>query len=77
MDSLYFDKDGIIVDFVNAQPCETEDCDIYYPAKKALYALEVNHGYFTQNVIGVKAKITYESEGHATKGRTRISKQNK
>ena len=57
LDILYIDKNGYIVDLVNAQPCEKPDCDVYYPAEKALYVLEVNHGNFTDRDIGVKVKI--------------------
>ena len=52
LDIVYIDKEGTIVDLITAEPCESKDCDIYYPIKKALFVLEVNHGYFSEMDMG-------------------------
>lgn len=59
LDIIFIDKKGIIVDLINAEPCKSKDCDIYYPVKKALYVLEVNYGNFSEKDIGAKVHIRF------------------
>ena len=59
LDIVYIDKECTIVDLISAEPCESDDCDIYYPVKKALFVLEVNHGSFSEMDMGVKVRIRY------------------
>jgi uncharacterized membrane protein (UPF0127 family) len=58
LDIVFIDNTGTLVDLVHAQPCQLEDCDIYYPVKKVLYVLEVNRGNFSEMDIGTKVKIS-------------------
>ena len=42
----FFDAEGIIVDIIYMEPCETDPCEIYVPDAPYEGALEVNQGAF-------------------------------
>lgn len=51
IDILWISKDYKIVDFAeDAQPCRF-NCPVYMPDKKAMYVLEANSGFVSQNKL--------------------------
>ncbi len=57
----YFDRDQRLVDIHEMEPLS--DKRIVYTSKKpALYALEMNKGWFTKNKIKVGSKFTYQEK---------------
>ncbi len=53
----FLDADGVIVDIQDMQPQSRKS---HRSAKPALYALEVNQGWFAERGIGVGDKATFE-----------------
>ena len=50
LDILWISADMKVVDMVTAQPCVSEECDIYTPSNAAQYVLEVNATSFTGEI---------------------------
>jgi hypothetical protein len=45
LDIIWLDENLSIIEIKeNAQPCNSNNCEIYYPEKDALYVLEINSG---------------------------------
>lgn len=58
IDILWINKDLEIVDIIeDAQPCKF-NCPVYLPDEKAMYVLEVNSGFVTENKLQPGDSIT-------------------
>lgn len=57
LDIAYISEDGIIVDIQRMEP--VDDSKSYVSARPALYALEVNAGWFEKHGIGVGSKVVF------------------
>jgi len=58
LDIIYIDSNGVIVDIVNAVPCEADPCPVYPSSAPAKYVLEVNAGYTSERGVSVGDKVT-------------------
>lgn len=54
---IHINKDSVVVEIIDAEPCDTSECKIYRPNEKSLYVLEVNKGTFNSSIIGKEADI--------------------
>jgi uncharacterized protein len=54
----YFDRDGVLLEVYEMKPNQTEE--VYNSRKKAIYALEMNSGWFTKNNINPGAVLIME-----------------
>ncbi len=63
LDAGFFDKDGVLIWVVSMEPDGGKK--IHTSPRPALYALEMNRGWFERNGIrqGAKLNLSYESEG--------------
>ncbi|MET0013144.1 MAG: DUF192 domain-containing protein [Sedimenticola sp.] len=62
LDIGFFDRQGVLVNYLSMSP----NSDIIHRSTRpALYALEMNRGWFSQNGIepGMKLQLPYEIEG--------------
>ncbi len=57
LDIAFIDETGLIVDIQRMAPLD--DTTSYYSAQPALYALEVNAGWFEQHGIGVGSRVAF------------------
>lgn len=57
LSAAFFDIDGKIVDIIDMDPCESDTCEIYVPAKPYMGALEVNQGAFDEWGVEVGDEI--------------------
>ncbi len=57
LDVIWIGEDEKVVDVQTLQPCKTEECPNFRPAKKAKYVLEVNAGEF-EGKVGEQIQIT-------------------
>ncbi len=61
LDIIFVNTDMIIVHIVNnAEPCDKEPCEVYNSGKPALYVVEVNSGYASENGIMIGQKVEFE-----------------
>jgi uncharacterized membrane protein (UPF0127 family) len=54
----YFNEDMLLIETYDMKPNQTRE--VYNSSKPALYALEVNLGWFAKNKIGKDAILTLE-----------------
>ncbi len=61
LDMIWINSDMEVVDVQGADPCVTEECEVYTPASEALYVLEINYGVAESLGIakGSKAELKY------------------
>ncbi|MES9961178.1 MAG: DUF192 domain-containing protein [Sedimenticola sp.] len=62
LDIGFFDREGVLVNYLSMSP---NSDTIHRSSKPALYALEMNRGWYRQNGIepGMKLHLPYEIEG--------------
>ena len=53
LDMFFINSENAIVDIQEAEPCKTEDCQIYVSSEPAKYVLEVNKGFSKENNISI------------------------
>ncbi|WCL50267.1 DUF192 domain-containing protein [Leptospira sp. GIMC2001] len=54
----YFDQDGILLEIHNMKPNQTTE--VYNARSKAIYALEVNQGWFKENGVSIGSVLILE-----------------
>ncbi|MCC5816669.1 MAG: DUF192 domain-containing protein [Leptospira sp.] len=54
----YFDRDGVLLEVYEMKPNQTDE--VYNSRKKAIYALEMNSGWFSKNNINPGAVLILE-----------------
>jgi len=52
LDFIFINKEGIIVDFISAEPCVEDPCTTFAPSQASLYVLEVNRGEGSSFSVG-------------------------
>ena len=57
LDIIFINSDLEVIHVAHAFPCKGEVCTTYSPNEEALYVLEVNHGRFSESLIGKKIKL--------------------
>lgn len=57
LDIVFISENFEIVDIIYAEPCKTDQCESYKPAKAAKYVLEVNGNFTIKNNIKIGNKI--------------------
>jgi len=57
LDMIFISENFEIVDIIYAEPCKTDQCESYKPAKPAKYVLEVNGNFTIKNNIEIGNKI--------------------
>ncbi|MET0048760.1 MAG: DUF192 domain-containing protein [Sedimenticola sp.] len=62
LDIGFFDREGVLVNYLSMSP---NSDTIHRSSRPALYALEMNRGWYRQNGIepGMKLQLPYEIEG--------------
>lgn len=60
LDLIWINQDKKIVDIqANAQPCQAEDCLIYYPHQDASFGLEVNAGFAARHKLKIGDQVDF------------------
>ncbi len=57
----FADADGVILNILDMEPCETDPCEIYDPGVTYRSALEVNQGAFSRWGVEEGDRLTLES----------------